>query len=75
MGMRRFVMWFMPASMKAAAEAESRQWIATCPNCGKATSIWDLGGIRYKACGNPLRGIRCANCNKFGLHKVTWQAS
>jgi hypothetical protein len=73
MGMRNFVMWFMSAKTKAAAEAESRQWIATCPHCGKQTSIWDLGGLRYKASGSPLKGFTCRQCSKFGMHPVTWQ--
>ena len=70
MGMRSFIMWFMSPATKAAAEAESRQWIATCPNCGKATSIWDLGGLRYKAAGNPSRGMTCKACGKYGMHPV-----
>ncbi|BCW88654.1 hypothetical protein sos41_17950 [Alphaproteobacteria bacterium SO-S41] len=75
MGMRSFVMWFMSAKTRAAAEAESRQWIATCPNCGTQTSIWDLGGLRYKASGSPSIGFRCPKCHERGMHKVAWRAS
>jgi hypothetical protein len=72
MAVRDFMMWFMSPATKAKAEAESRKWIATCPGCGKQTSVWDLGGLRYKAAGTPLRGYTCAGCGTFGMHKVTF---
>lgn len=74
MALRNLFLRFMPAKSRAAAEAESRQWQATCPQCGKKTSIWDLGGIRYKAAGKPLKGFRCAGCGKFGMHRVAREA-
>jgi transposase-like protein len=70
MGLRSFVMWFMPAATKAAAEVESRSWIATCPHCGASASIWDLGGIRYKASGTPSIRFKCPSCGKSGMHRV-----
>lgn len=73
MGLRSFIMWFMGPQTKANAEAESRKWIATCPNCGKQTSIWDLGGLRFKAAGKPSQGFRCQQCGKFGMHKVAYR--
>ena len=56
--------------VKAAAEAESRSWIATCPHCGASASIWDLGGIRYKASGTPSIRFKCPSCGKSGMHRV-----
>lgn len=73
MSLRSFIMWFMSPATKAAAEAESRKWIATCPNCGRETSIWDLGGLRYKASGTPSRGMVCAGCGKRGMHPITYK--
>jgi endogenous inhibitor of DNA gyrase (YacG/DUF329 family) len=61
---RRLIMWFMPDTMKAAAEAESRAWIGQCPNCGTRNSIWDVGGIRYKAAGRPTIRVKCPTCGK-----------
>jgi len=72
MSLRSFIMWFMSPATKAAAEAESRKWIATCPSCGSQNSIWDLGGLRYKAAGNPVRGMVCPSCRKMGMHTVSY---
>lgn len=65
MSLRKVILWFMPAKMKAAAEAESRAWISTCQHCGAGTSIWDLGGIRYKATGEPTTRAKCAGCGRY----------
>ena len=54
----------------AAIEADSRAWIATCPNCGFGRSIWELGGIRYKASGTPRRLMRCPRCGQSGWHRI-----
>jgi DNA-directed RNA polymerase subunit RPC12/RpoP len=68
--LRNLILAFMSPARRAAAEADSRAWKATCPSCGTKTSIWDLGGLRYKAAGKPLRGLRCPSCGKFGMHQV-----
>jgi endogenous inhibitor of DNA gyrase (YacG/DUF329 family) len=49
----------------AAIERESREWIVSCPNCGRSASYWELGGVRYKAAskGKRIRG-RCSQCGK-----------
>jgi transposase-like protein len=67
---QRLAKAFTSAERFAAMEAESRAWIAKCPNCGSERSIWALGGIRYKAAGNPQRRMRCRNCGEAGWHEV-----
>jgi len=59
-------------SPKAAAdmEAESRSWMAQCPSCGFERSVWEMGGVRWKAAGNPRWYRRCPECGKAGWHKV-----
>jgi len=64
MSLRSAIMWLMPAKMKAAAEAESRSWIAACRHCGAETSIWEMGGIRYGGAGKRTTRIRCPSCGK-----------
>lgn len=54
----------------AAMEAHSRAWLVQCPDCGFERSIWDLGGIRYKAAGTPRMLVRCPSCGRSGWHKV-----
>jgi predicted RNA-binding Zn-ribbon protein involved in translation (DUF1610 family) len=52
-------------SRAAEIERESREWIATCPSCGRSASIWELGGVRYKAASKGKRILaRCSQCGK-----------
>jgi predicted RNA-binding Zn-ribbon protein involved in translation (DUF1610 family) len=64
-----FTGMFSPATA-ARMEADSRMWMVQCPNCGYERSIWELGGIRYKAAGNPRRLMRCPNCGQIRWHKI-----
>lgn len=58
------------AQTAAAMEAHSRAWLVICPNCGHERSIWELGGIRYKATGNPRTRLTCPKCGQAGWHAV-----
>lgn len=62
--MRSLIKMFVSAETFAAMEAESRQWMVKCPNCNFERSIWDMGGIRYKAAGNPKVLRVCPNCSQ-----------
>ena len=64
-----FTGMFSPATA-ARMEADSRMWMVQCPKCGYEKSIWELGGIRYKAAGNPRRLMRCPNCGEISWHKI-----
>ncbi|MCI0361794.1 MAG: hypothetical protein L0211_25185 [Planctomycetaceae bacterium] len=61
-GLQRFVLAIVPRRLGQAIEKESRLWVSVCPGCGQETSIWEAGGIRYLAAGNPRRLRRCPNC-------------
>lgn len=54
-----------------AMEVESRDWTLECPRCGHEVSVWEVGGIRYKASSNT-RGsvIRCQQCGERTLHRL-----
>jgi ribosomal protein S27E len=67
---QRFFTRFAGAETAAAMEAHSRAWLVRCPNCGHERSIWELGGIRYKAAGNPRLRLTCPNCGQAGWHAV-----
>lgn len=60
----------LPRKWSASMEAESRQWMVRC-SCGYAKSIWDWGGIRWKAAGNPRRYLKCPECGQSSWHAVT----
>lgn len=53
----------LPDAWAASLESESRAWRMRCP-CGAETSIWDMGGIRWKAAGRPRRLGTCGTCGR-----------
>lgn len=57
----------LPGKMAEDMEAESRSWMMRCPTCGKEKSVWEAGGIRWKAAGNPSRFYFCRECGKGGM--------
>jgi len=67
---QRLLTRFVPKSRAASMEAESRQWMIQCPNCGFEQSVWDSGGIRWKATGTVRQRIRCPNCGRTGWHTI-----
>jgi hypothetical protein len=67
--LQRTILAFVPGSVAEAMEHESRQWMMRC-DCGHERSIWEVGGIRYKAAGNPRRLSRCPSCNRRTWHEV-----
>lgn len=70
-GMQKFIKFFVPEEAFAAMEAESKQWIMKCSNCGHERSIWSMGGIRYKATGNPRMYRTCSDCNQRSWQVVS----
>ena len=69
---QRLAKKLLPARTAAAMEAESREWRVLCA-CGHDRSIWDIGGIRYKAAGNPRTLMKCPACGKRTWHRVVKQ--
>jgi hypothetical protein len=68
---QRLVKMFVSKETAAAMEAESRQWKLRCPNCAYTRSVWELGGIRYKASGNPRTLLTCPQCGQRRWYAVT----
>jgi hypothetical protein len=67
--LRSLILAVVPRSVAEAFERESRLWMLICPKCGGEKSFWDIGGIRYKAVGNPRKLIRCSQCG-WTWHRV-----
>lgn len=61
-GIQWLLLSILPHSLGKAMEKESRLWMQRCPQCGAETSIWEDGGIRYRAAGRPRRLRRCSTC-------------
>jgi len=60
----------LPRRWAESMEAHSRSWMVRC-SCGFARSIWELGGIRWKAAGGrPRTYMKCPQCGQWSWHKV-----
>ena len=68
-GIQSFLQKILPKKWADDMEAESRNWMARCP-CGHERSIWDLGGVRWKAAGNPRRLLACPACGQNTWHTI-----
>lgn len=69
-GIQNFIKKFLPASWAESMEKESREWMLRCETCGTERSVWDIGGIRWKAAGNPVRRMLCDKCGLLTSHKT-----
>ena len=65
----RVLKFILPAKAFAAVRAGTKLWLIEC-RCGHRRDIWDAGGVRYKAAGDPRRLLRCPVCGKLTLHKI-----
>jgi predicted RNA-binding Zn-ribbon protein involved in translation (DUF1610 family) len=67
---QRLVTRLMPRRA-AEIERETREWDVVCPKCGDTRSVWDIGGIRYKAASKGKRiGSTCPSCGERGMFEV-----
>lgn len=48
--------------------SQSEQWYIICPHCKFERSVWEMGGIRFIAYGNPRWYWRCDNCGRHAWH-------
>ncbi len=64
---QRLLSSLVPQSWRQSMEAESRRWHVQCP-CGYEQSVWNRGGIRWKATGEPKVFGKCPGCGQN-----TWQ--
>ncbi|MDJ0752814.1 MAG: hypothetical protein QNJ45_04795 [Ardenticatenaceae bacterium] len=63
---QKLVTNFLPRSLSQAIEAESRSWILRCQRCDESRSVWDAGGVRYKATSaKKITAGYCSNCQKM----------
>ena len=66
---QRFFKAIFPESWGRSMEADSRLWMMRC-KCGFEKSIWDMGGIRWKARGESRNYMRCVACGERSWHKL-----
>ena len=62
----------LPQRWSSALRAESEQWLLTCPVCGTVRSVWDIGGVRYKAYSRgKITGVFCLTCRAWRMMPMT----
>lgn len=66
---RRILTAVLPRRWAESMEASSRSWVVRC-SCGFAQSVWDWGGIRWKAAGQPRWYMKCPQCGRSSWHTV-----
>ena len=58
-----FFLRVLPQRVAQDMKSESEAYRGHCKNCDREFSIWDAGGIRYKATGNKKHSsARCPHC-------------
>ena len=68
---QKFFCAVFPKRWAESMEASSRQWLLRC-GCGRAISVWDSGGIRWKTAGRPttLTRLDCPQCGSVTWHRL-----
>lgn len=69
---QRIITAVLPRTKAAELEKESRAWIVTCDDCETKRSVWELGGIRWKASGSPRWRIGCETCGAKRWHTLSY---
>ena len=72
MKLRDLILAVLPSAIAKDMENESRAWIMTCSQ-GHEQSIWDAGGIRYKAAGKPVKVAWCPACHRFRVQTLHYR--
>jgi len=66
-GDHRFLKAILPERAFNAIREGTRNWLIECP-CGHMADLWNAGGVRYKATGEPRQLTACQGCGT-----ATWQ--
>ena len=73
---QQFVTTILPKSWSDAIQQESQNWTLRCPACNSLHSIWDLGGIRFKAAStNKKIRARCPQCSNISMMPLEYKES
>jgi hypothetical protein len=66
---QKIIKFFTSASKFEKMMADSKRYLFDCV-CGKTSSVWEIGGVRYKAYGNPTSLVKCPGCGKIAMRKI-----
>jgi hypothetical protein len=68
--LQKLLMAIVPRRWADEMEAESRSWMLRCKVCGLERSVWEMGGVRWKAAGCPSRRRHCPRCGQTTWHTL-----
>jgi hypothetical protein len=68
--LQRTLTAIVPRRWAEGMEAESRSWMLHCKVCGLERSVWEMGGVRWKAAGRPSRLMHCRRCGQSTWHTL-----
>ncbi len=72
---QRLIM-LLPKAWSDDIRADSEKWILTCSKCGTERSIWDIGGVRYKAYSRGKVTVTyCTTCRALRTMTVVYKKS
>jgi hypothetical protein len=66
---QRFLSTVLPKAWVEEMRTESLRWMVQC-TCGFERSVWEIGGVRWKAKGNPKRLAACPSCGQTTWHSI-----
>ena len=66
---QRLLKFILPGRIFEKVKNDTKQWLSEC-ECGYKRDIWDTGGIRYKAMGEPRHKSKCPICGEITWHKI-----
>ena len=71
MALRDVILAILPVRWGEAAIASSKAWRVAFAGCPHESTIWDIGGLRWKARGAFTTLARCPTCGKVSKARVS----
>lgn len=73
--LQRLVTGVLPKRLADDMRAHSEQWRIRCTTCGYSQSVWESGGIRWRAASRGKRTlVRCPRCRRWRCAAVEREA-
>lgn len=67
------LMKLLPSRWGESLRRESEGWKIVCNHCGASRSVWQAGGIRWKAKSKGKRVlVHCDRCGRNRWARVEW---
>jgi hypothetical protein len=68
---QKLVVDILPKRWSEAIQTESQSWLLRCSICGITRSVWEAGGIRFRAASiGKSTTVWCAQCGQLRMMAV-----